>query len=179
MSNIQHSEDCDNSYETERDSALISVKNKLNSIARHHASVLLKDNDSGLEQTDLVSDVNLAKNNIAPSIYASAGSHDNYGQQFSQIPTTRAEKQYQIKLLTIPDRNRLYVGELEAVDPRQTELMTMFLMIIMVVVIAMIIHLMMVNTASVDEEDPLIVYKITAHKVNSDPVLSQFRSMSI
>jgi hypothetical protein len=169
-------------YETEKDSSLLSIKNKLNNVIQHYSSsALLNDADRGLENTDLVSDVTLAKNNIAPTIYASEGSRDAYGQTIDHAAdmTPTIEKSYQIRLLSVPDRRRVYIGELERTDPRSTELMTTFLLIVMVVVIAIILHLLLMNAASKEEEDPIIIYKLTAHKVNSDPVLSRFRPMDV
>lgn len=140
-------------FETEKDSTLLSIKNKLNNINQHHASSALLDSaDMGLEKSELVNDVSMAKNNIVPSV-----------AQYIKVEYVPKSKPNNI--------NKRLDDTLMLID--------LVLIIVICIVFAMILQLMITANATRDVENPDIVYKIMSHKINSDPVLSEFRANSI
>ena len=74
---------------------------------------------------------------------------------------------------------KLFVEKSNQVNENGESMMTMMLMIMLIVIIAIILHLIVSSAAASEEEDPVVVYTITSRKINSDPVLSKFRSLGL
>jgi hypothetical protein len=144
-------QDCD--FETEKDSTLLSIKNKLNNVSQHHASSALLDNaDMGLEKSDFVSDESMSKNNILPSV----------------------ETQY-IKVEYKPKKKTSNANSFNKRLDDTLMLVDIVLIVIICIVFAMILQLIITTNASCDIENSEIIYKILNNKINSDPILSEYR----
>jgi len=178
--------------DSERDSTIQILKSKLNNIISHHASSVSIAADtqelatqfaSNLEgepgnQASVVNDDVIVKNNTVPYIYANEQNSNSYGDAFlPESSTSRSERSYQIKLLSAPKRDRMYVSE--QVETRNTEVITMMLLVLLVVIIAVILHLIVheVETRSVSDDKK--TYIIMAHSNNNDPILREMRYMPI
>lgn len=175
--------------DSERDSTIQILKSKLNNFSSHYASSVAIAADtqeiatqlaSNLEgdhshQASVVSDDVIVKNNTVPYIYANEKNSNSYGDAFIQDhPTSYSEQSYQIKLLSAPKHNRLYVGE-----QANTEVVTMMLLILLVTIIAVILHLVVHEVEARSVTDDKKTYIIMAHANNNDPILREMRYMPI
>ena len=172
--------DTPQSFETEKDSALVSIKSKINNVKKHHASKVRSDehqnkecsnpfesdiNDRAPDKLDNLvesfqytfSDDSLIRSNIAPSIF----------ENDKQTPSS--EKNYQISLLSFQDRKPEYT--------ENNENNTMILMMLMIIVIAITLFLIVRSVEKNEETDHITVYNITANAVNNDPSLAPHRYM--
>ena len=153
----------------------------------------LGENDTS-SHASVVSDETLVKSNTVPLIYANERVPNNYGDQFvnehMQDGNNRSmniqdennnifqsERSYQIKLLSAPKRNRLYVSEVE--ETRNTEVITMMLLVLLVVIVAIILHLVVNEAETSIHTNDQDVYMFMAHANNSDPVLRELRYMPV
>ncbi len=93
------------------------------------------------------------------------------------IQFNRNERQYQISLLSAPKRDRLYVSE--QVETRNTEVITMMMLILLVVIIAVILHLIVHEVEHSVIPNDQKTYILMAHANNSDPLLKDLRYMPV
>ena len=186
--------------DSERESNIQILKAKLNNLGKHSGSKLtinadtqelatqlasnLNDNhklynldESTTPQASVVSDEVLVKSNTVPLIYANDRIPNNYGDQFVNESTSHSERSYQIKLLSAPKRDRLYVSEVE--ETRNTEVMTMMLLVLLVVIVAIILHLVVNEAETSVHPNDQDVYLLMAHANNRDPVLRELRYMPV
>ena len=177
--------------DSERESNIQILKAKLNNLGKHSGSKLTINADtqelatqlaSNLDenttpQASVVSDEVLVKSNTVPLIYANDRIPNNYGDQFVNESTSHSERSYQIKLLSAPKRDRLYVSEVE--ETRNTEVMTMMLLVLLVVIVAIILHLVVNEAETSVHPNDQDVYLLMAHANNRDPVLRELRYMPV
>ena len=180
--------------DSERESNIQILKAKLNNLGKHSGSKLTINADTQELATQLasnldsdttssasvVSDEVLVKSNTVPFIYANDRIPNNYGDQFvneNDESTSHSERSYQIKLLSAPKRDRLYVSEVE--ETRNTEVITMMLLVLLVVIIAIILHLIVNEAETSVHPNDQDVYLLMAHANNRDPVLRELRYMPV
>jgi hypothetical protein len=187
--------------DSERESNIQILKAKLNNLGKHSGSKLTINADTQELATQLasnldsdttpsasvVSDEVLVKSNTVPFIYANDRIPNNYGDQFvnennrsmymQDENTPHSERSYQIKLLSAPKRDRLYVSEVE--ETRNTEVITMMLLVLLVVIIAIILHLIVNEAETSVHPNDQDVYLLMAHANNRDPVLRELRYMPV
>lgn len=158
-------------YESEKETPL-QISSKIIS----NLSNVSRSKDT-LELTDLVNDTTLAKPNIISVLMPVI---DNYGNmaESSKAEPKKEELEYQIKLLGAPKKQYLY-GINDGHDPVKTETLTMILMILSVVIIAILLHLVINTVEKNANADDITVYRITADRVNADPLLGKFRPLPI
>ncbi len=168
----------------EKDSNIQMLKAKISRLKTHHASAvgqsidtqeiatqLASNLDSEGSQPSVVNDEVLVKNNTAQYIFA-----DVPVKESSQTDN-RNERQYQISLLSAPKRDRLYVSE--QVETRNTEVITMMMLILLVVIIAVILHLIVHEVEHSVIPNDQKTYILMAHANNSDPLLKDLRYMPV
>lgn len=177
--------------DSERESNIQILKAKLNNLGKHSGSKLTINADtqelatqlasnldeSTTPQASVVSDEVLVKSNTVPLIYANDRIPNNYGDQFVNESTSHSERYYQIKLLSAPKRDRLYVSEVE--ETRNTEVMTMMLLVLLVVIVAIILHLVVNEAETSVHPNDQDVYLLMAHANNRDPILRELRYMPV
>jgi hypothetical protein len=173
--------------DSERESNIQILKAKLSNLGKHSGSQLIINADTQelamqladntTPQASVVSDEVLVKSNTVPFIYANDRIPNNYGDQFVNESTAQSERSYQIKLLSAPKRNRMYVSEVE--ETRNTEVMTMMLLVLLVVVVAIILHLVVNEVETSTYPNDQDVYLLMAHANNRDPVLRELRYMPV
>lgn len=174
----------------EKDSNIQMLKAKISRLKSHHASAvgqssdtqeiatqLASNLDSEGSQPSFVNDEVLVKNNTAQYIFADVPVKDAFGNELLSIPDNRNEHQYQISLLSAPKRDRLYVSE--QVETRNTEVITMMMLILLVVIIAVILHLIVHEVEHSVVPNDQKTYILMAHANNNDPLLKDLRYMPV
>lgn len=174
--------------DSEIDSSIQNLKAKLNGTPHLSSNVNLTldtlesvANNIGGDLTNhssYVSDETLVKSNTVPYIYANEGLPNHFQDTFATpYKTSNDEKFYQIKLLSAPDRRRVYLGE--ARDNQNTEIVTMMMLVLLVVIVAVILHLVVTEAERSTQIDEQTFYLLRAQKNNSDPDLREMRYMHI
>ena len=131
--------------ETEKDSSLVSEKK--NPMKKHYSNIRLK---SDLEKTDLISDVTLIKNNIAPYVFVN--------EKNVPLPNTLDQ-------------------QIIITENVNNEMLTMMMMLLLIVIVGIVMFLLINTVEKNSSPNNLAIYKLTSEKVNSDPLLSKHRYM--
>jgi hypothetical protein len=166
-------------FESESDTTLINLKNQLNkvSVTSHEVNPQAVSNITHTEtetESDLVNDNTLIKNNIAPVVFEDNNKKNQFGNDFVSSPFNKNELDYQVKLLSVPNVKRSYLGEIESIG---TDHMTYILMFMLIIVVVMVMFVLMSSIEKNSDSDDRVVIQMTLNEIGKRPELEAYNRM--